>query len=40
MEIQEHSNWYSGHTHPVWADAYQDLQYINEPFNDKVSLKE
>ena len=40
MEIQEHSNWYSGHTYPVWADAYKDLMYINEPFNDPVSLKE
>ena len=40
MEIQEHKNWYSGHTYPVWADAFKDLMYINEPFNDPVSLKE
>ena len=40
MEIQEHNNWYSGHTEPVWAGAYKDLQYINQPFNDQASLKE
>ena len=40
MEIQEHSNWYKGHTDPSWKDQYKDLMYINEPFNDPVSLKE
>ena len=40
MEIQEQKNWYSGHTYPVWMDAFKDLMYINEPFNDPVSLKE
>ncbi len=28
------------HMFPVWRDAYEDLMYINEPFNDPVSLKE
>jgi len=40
MEIQEHSNWYTGHTVPMWSGQYKDLSYINEPFNDKESLKE
>ena len=40
MEIQEHSNWWSGNTDPVWKDQYKDLMYINEPFNDPISLKE
>ena len=40
MEIQEHDNWYTGHTYPVWKDQYKDLTYINEPFNDPISLKE
>ena len=40
MEIQEHSNWYTGYTTPVWSGQYKDLSYINEPFNDPVSLKE
>ena len=40
MEIQEHSNWYTGHTVPMWSGQYKDLSYINEPFNDKKSLKE
>ena len=39
MEIQD-KNWHRGHTYPVWADAFKDLTYINEPFNDPVSLKE
>jgi hypothetical protein len=40
MEIQEHKNWYSGRTYPIWAEAFKDLMYINEPFNDSVSLRE
>tara|TARA_R100001163_G_scaffold64833_2_gene60082 strand:- start:3306 stop:3821 length:516 start_codon:yes stop_codon:yes gene_type:complete len=40
MEIQENTNWHTGHMYPVWIDAYKDLMYINEPFNDPVSLKE
>jgi hypothetical protein len=28
------------HMFPVWHDAYEDLMYINEPFNDPMSLKE
>ena len=28
------------HTEPVWKDQYKDLTYINEPFNDPISLKE
>ena len=39
MEIQD-KNWHRGHTYPVWADAFKDLMYINEPFNDPASLKE
>jgi hypothetical protein len=39
MEIQG-KNWYRGHTYPIWVDAFKDLMYINEPFNDSVSLKE
>jgi len=39
MEIQD-KNWHRGHINPVWADAFKDLMYINEPFNDPVSLKE
>ena len=39
MEIQD-KNWYKGHTYPIWADAFKDLMFINEPFNDPVSLKE
>tara|TARA_B100001057_G_scaffold64716_1_gene58455 strand:+ start:2807 stop:3319 length:513 start_codon:yes stop_codon:yes gene_type:complete len=39
MEIQEHTNWYSGHIEPIWTGAFQDLMYINEPFNDEESLK-
>jgi hypothetical protein len=40
MEIPEQSNWLRGHTDPVWKDQYKDLMYINEPFNDPVSLQE
>ena len=40
MEIPEQNNWLSGHTDPVWKDQYKDLIYINEPFNDPISLKE
>ena len=40
MEIPEQNNWSRGHTDPVWKDQYKDLMYINEPFNDPVSLKE
>ena len=40
MEIPEQNNWLSGHTDPVWKDQYKDLIYINEPFNDLISLKE
>ncbi len=40
MEIQEHKNWHSGRTNAVWSGAYKNLTYINEPFNDPVSLKE
>ena len=40
MEIQEHKNWHSGHTNTVWSGSYKNLLYINEPFNDPVSLKE
>ena len=28
------------HTYPIWRDAYKNLMYINEPFNDSASLKE
>tara|TARA_R110001599_G_scaffold70898_1_gene198227 strand:+ start:271 stop:786 length:516 start_codon:yes stop_codon:yes gene_type:complete len=40
MGIPEQSNWSRGHTDPVWKDQYKDLMYINEPFNDPVSLQE
>ena len=40
MEIQEHKNWHSGRTNAVWSGAYKNLTYINEPFNDPISLKE
>ena len=40
MEIQEYDNWYTGHIDPSWKDQYKDLAYINEPFNDPISLKE
>ena len=40
MEIQEHKNWHSGRTNAVWSGAYKNLTYINEPFNDTISLKE
>ena len=40
MEIQEHKNWHSGRTNTFWSGAYKDLTYINEPFNDPISLKE
>ena len=40
MEIQEHKNWHSGRTNAVWRGAYKNLSYINEPFNDPISLKE
>ena len=40
MEIPEQSNWSRGHTDPVWKNQYTDLMYINEPFNDPISLKE
>ena len=40
MEIPEQSNWLRGHTDTVWKDQYKDLMYINEPFNDPISLKE
>ena len=40
MEIPEQNNWSRGHTDPVWKDQYKDLTYINEPFNDPISLKE
>ena len=33
-------NWYQGHMDPYWNGEYKDLMYINEPFNDPVSLKE
>ena len=39
MEIQD-KNWHRGHTYPVWRDAFKELMYINEPFNDPESLKE
>ena len=28
------------HTEPVWKDQYKDLTYINETFNDPISLEE
>ena len=40
MGIPEQSNWSRGHTDTVWKDQYKDLMYINEPFNDPISLKE
>ena len=33
-------NWYQGHMDPYWSGAYKNLTYINEPFNDPISLKE
>lgn len=33
-------NCWSGTTDPVWQNAFEDLPYINEPFNDSVSLAE
>ena len=40
METLNNGNWWIGNTDPVWKDQYKDLMYINEPFNDLVSLKE
>ena len=28
------------HIYPVWRDAYENLMFINEPFNDSSSLQE
>ena len=30
--------WYSGHIASWWGTKYRDLNYINEPFNDTLSV--
>lgn len=37
MATPDKSKWYCTHIDPWWND-YQTLDYINEPFNDDVSL--
>ena len=32
--------WWQGSTAPVWQNAFEDLPFSNEPFNDPVSLAE
>lgn len=39
METPVQNNaWAQGHVDPWWSLRHRDLAYINEPFNDRVSL--
>lgn len=41
MAIVDHiDHWGHGHVDPWWQDKHRDLDFINEPFNDPVSLAE
>ena len=34
----QNNAWARGHVNPWWSLLHRDLAYINEPFNDRVSL--
>ena len=36
----QNNTWAQGHVDPWWGLQHRDLAYINEPFNDTVSLAE
>jgi len=38
MVTPDHARWRKHHIDPWWGPEYRDLAYINEPFNDPVSL--
>lgn len=40
MATPGHARWQRHHVEPWWGRDYRDLDYINEPFNDPVSLAE
>lgn len=35
---ETHDNWAAGYTDPLWALSHRDLEYVNVPYNDDLTM--